>query len=103
LVPWIVIAKPFGYPASASSFFAPSGSYFGGFNLRLVPKNESARSCPAGIARFSMIRSAIASRLIAMESAFLTRASLNGFFASGFPSLSVTKGALSAFHWFRCT
>ncbi len=50
-----------------------------------------------------MMRSAIASRLIAIDSAFLTRGSLKGLRSSGFPSLAVTNGTVLSFHWFRCT
>jgi hypothetical protein len=45
----------------------------------------------------SITRLAIASRLMASESAFLTRGSLRGFAASGLPSLAVTKGETSRF------
>jgi hypothetical protein len=47
----------------------------------------------------SMTRSRIAMRLIEMVMASRTRWSRNGFFSSGLPSLSVTKGVFS--RWSR--
>jgi hypothetical protein len=58
----------------------------------------SGSSCAAGTAFLSITRSAIASRLMAIESALRTRASRNGFLSSGLPSLAVTNGGALSLH-----
>ena len=84
--------KPSGQPASASSFFAPSGSYASTFRFFVAPNRKSGTICPAGTASPSITRSTIAPRLIIFDSALRTRASLSGFRSSGLPSFAVTVG-----------
>ncbi|MNT22594.1 hypothetical protein D3C72_1579840 [compost metagenome] len=55
----------------------------------------------AGTASPSMMRLTMASRFSAWLTASRTRASLNGFLASGLPALSVTNGELSR-DWSIC-
>ena len=90
--PWNVTPKPDGYPASASIFFARSGSYGSVVIVGSYPLSPSGINCPVGAASPSMIRSRNPSRLIAIDRARRTRGSRSGLASRRLPATSVTKG-----------
>ena len=95
LGPCTVRPKPFGKPACANSFLAPSGSNFCVLSAALNPGDPGTTRFSVDSDRPSMTRSRMASRLIAMDRARRTRTSLSGLTGSTAPLLSVRKGDLS--------